>query len=464
MIGRNSYVANLIPYLKDTNYIQLKNNTVTSALPFKEFDNVLKMDFEQLLLWNFDRIPSKEFQKFLKCASVIGRNFSLDEVVAIMSENENLKMQLRLRSKIQNMIKIFDFYNMVDVRDNTAKRAHIYPFKSDYSFSNSELRDAIYKNRISESERCVFHQKILRFYESVINNDNEPTFLPLMCYHGQFTGSVEREAIVQHIQYLVMLGNFLTFPCEAYKEMIVLYTRIQDLIELHNLEEVLGKHLVSETHIRLGLAYSHGLRDDINRTQSLRHLMLATQLLEFNWPRTDTEWWKLLSYELIYSLGATVIKSFRRNQKDGNNRKWRKQLLQLIGVDAYANDMKFDRLQHLQPILENMSTNLFETDASTLQQLGCDILVLNNSFRQGDYSSSSTRVLMSIAIKAWFSGKFLISMSFADRCLGKKELDTPTCTAGAFFWIQCGKSQIAKEWIALGISQSKMKGIVDKSY
>ncbi|KAJ3371462.1 hypothetical protein HDU91_005293 [Kappamyces sp. JEL0680] len=451
--GRNSYVANLIPYLKDTNYIKIENNTLVPALPIKEFEAVLQNDFEQLLLWNFDRIPSREFQKFLKLASVVGRSFSLDEIVAIMTETEG-KSQQRLVSKITNMIKIFDFYNMIEAREHGTRQAQNFPFKANFGFVNSELRDAIYKNRLSDSERQSGHLKLLRFYEKCINQDNEPTFLPLMCYHGQFAGLVEREAIVQHIQYLVMLGNFLTFTCESYKEMIELYSRIQLLIETHNLEEVLGKHVASEIHIRLGLAYSHGIPDEINRTQSLRHLMLATQLLEFSWPRTDTEWWKLLWYELTFWTGSNVVKALlgsKSSRREPRRKRWR-----LFG-DDYSRDLKVDRLEHLQPILETMSKNLFETDARMLEQLGCDILVLNNSFRLKDYSSSSTRVLMSIAGKAWFSGYLLVAMSFAERCIGKT-LDSTTCASGAFFWTSCGKWNIAREWIDLGISQSKKKG------
>lgn len=461
--GRISHVANLVAYLKDTNYLKVQNNTLVSAVEMNVFEGCMQGDFEQLLLWNYDHIPSKEFQHFIKCASVVGRSFSLEEVSAIMMDRDS-KSQSSLIARLGSLLKIFDFHGMIEARDVGRKRAPNYPFKMEYTFINSELRDIIYLQRLTNEEVESSHLKLLRYYEKMINDENEPTFLPLICFHGRFAKLQDRDAIIQHVQYSIMLGNFLCISCEAYKEMLTLYTHIQEMIEFNNLEEIVGKNVVTEIHIRLGHAYSHGLPDEINRIQSLRHLMLATQLLEFKWPRTDTEWYGLLSFEIGFLAISNFAKLFlsKTVQKDKKQMKWKKYLSYLLRSDDFSRNKNIDRLEQLQPILENMSKNLFESDAPMTEQLGCDILVLNNSFRLGNYNSSSARLLMSIAIKAWFNGNLLMAMSFADRCAGK-DIDAQGYASGSFFWTSSGRWRLASEWVENGIILSLKRGILSRN-
>ena len=455
--GRYSCVFNLLSYLKDSDLIRVEDNTLIAAKGNQALEASIPSDFEELLLRNYDVIPSADFQKFMRCAAVVGRHFSLEEVAAIMFDDA--KSRTKNLPKLSSLIKVFDFFGLIQQRHLTHMPDQTYPFKNLYTFVYSELRDGIYKFRVSKTEAQSCHIKLLRFYENAMNDDNEPTFLPLICYHGQFTGLAERDEIVQHIQYLAMYGNFLCIICESFKEVIELYTHMQNVIENHQLEEVLGSHLMSEIHIRLGHASSYGIPHEVNRIKSLRHLMLATQLLEFIWPRAETEWFGLLSYEITAWLVNNVIKVFNSSSSDKKKRKWRKYVFGLFGIDDYSRDMKIDRLEHLEPILENMSKILYETDAPMVEQLGCDILILNNAFRLGNYNSSSVRLLMSIAIKANFSGHKLLAISFADRCLGK-DLDAPSCASGAFFWTSIGKWEIAREWINKGIELSKKIGML----
>ena len=460
--GRYGYITNVIPYLKNSNLLKVKNELLTFANTSSEFEKSLPGDTDELLLLNFDNMPSEEFQTFLKCASVIGRRFSLEEIAATMYDHAHQKGQKQIVAKLATMIKVLDFFGFIQQKEAEQLISEIHPFPMSYIFTCAEVKDAIYTKRLSEQEKQMYHSRLRKFYESCIKSENEPTFLPLVCFHGQFTGAKERDEIVQHIQYLVMYGNYLCYVCEAYKEMIVIYNHIQVVMEAHALEGVLGSNLVSEFYIRLGHALSYGLPHEINRIQSLRNLMLATQLLNFDWPRTEGEWWKLLSYELMFWSSSSIVKFFMRaggsNKNNGSTwKKIRKYISGIFGIDDYSLDVKVDRLEHLQPILENMSKNLFETDAPMIEQLGCDILVLNNSYRLGNYNLSSVRLLMSIATKAAFSGHKVLALGFAERCLGQ-ELDPQSCASGAVFWTATGRWDNAREWISQGIQLSLKLG------
>ena len=453
--GRYSSVFNMISFLKDSDLLQVENN-ILKAKDLHTLESQLPSDMEDLLLRNYDMIPSSDFQKFLRCASVVGRHFSLDEVATIMYEADSKSLPKYI-SKLVGLLKLFDVFGLIQQRHVSHMTDQTYPYKTLYSFVYSDMREAIYNYRIPKAENQALHWKLLRFYEREIDDENEPTFLPLICYHGQFAGLVERDDIVQHIQYLSMYGNFLCNVCESFKEVIELYTHMQTIIEANQLEEIVGSHLMSEIHIRLGHANCYGIPHEINRIQSLRHFMLATQLLDFTWPRAETEWYGLLSYEVAAWAANNFIKLFTSSSNKAQKQKFRKYIFGLFGIDDYSRDMKIVRLEHLEPILENMSKILYETDAPMVEQLGCDILVLNNAFRLGNYNSSSVRLLMSMAIKANFKGHKLLAISFADRCLGQ-ELDSQSCASGSFFWTATGKWEIAREWIDKGIIISKKMG------
>ncbi|KAJ3319670.1 hypothetical protein HDV06_006163 [Boothiomyces sp. JEL0866] len=453
--GRPTYVDGLIPYLKWNNQITVKNNELV-RYEQSGSDELLPNDIESLFDWQYTTLNSKEFQRFVRLASVVGKEFSLEEVAALIHDGREKETVNRL----VNLIKVYDYHEIFQPKEFTYYKGPNYPFEKYYSFTNPEFRDMIYDKYLAASERQAVHLKLVRFYEKCLTADNEPTFIPIICYHYQFAGVYDRDSVLQNIRYMVMLGNFLCFTAESYKEVIELYTQMEKTIEEHNLEDILGPNVRSEIHIRLGHAFSHGLPHEINRIQSLRQLMIAINLLDYKWPHTESEWWGLFVMEIIVWRWSHMYKFFAGNKKKNKKSfsfKAKRFLGDLFGFDTYYINSRRERLEHLQPILENMSRNLYDSDARLRDQIGCDLLVLNNSFRLGLYHSSEPKLLISLAIKLWFAGNRYFAKQFAN-AIKSEDLDSQTYSVGSLFWTASGRWDLAEEWAEIGMSLSQKTG------
>jgi hypothetical protein len=455
--GNPAYVTNLIKYLKETPTVTVKNKLLIPTNGIKEFQLTVPKSLEELLLWQYDTLKSKEFQKILRVASIIGKEFSLEEVTGVIADG-NDRIYNRTMARLINLIKLCDSFGIIEPFQPSHRQETVYPFQHMYIFTTSLFRDVLYNSRLTITDKESYHMKLVRFYENQLTLENEPTFIPKICYHYQFMGVSERDAVLQHIQYMVMLGNYICLRAEMFKETIDLYQNIQSIIDTHALEDVLGPNLISEIHIRLSHAYSHGLPHEINLIQSLRHLMIAIDLLDFEWPKSETEWWLLLGREAIAWSWISAIKPvYKLFNKNSKKKKKRSYLSYLFGMDEYAQNQKVDRLEHLQPILETMSKNLYQTDAVLRHQIGCDLLVLNNSFRMGNYRYSSNALRLSFATNFWFSGKKRLAIRIADG-ITDNGLDTQTYANGSLFWTLCGRWDLALKWSAGGAAQCRILG------
>lgn len=447
----------MISYLKGSKMVKVIDKKLSPALPIDEFKANLPGTLDALLLWKFDNQHCKEFQKILRIASVIGREFSLDEVAAILCEDPEKSIS-RTIQRLGCLIKIFDYEGILEARDKLSVQGSAYLFNHPYAFTDSEMKDVIYNERVSLADKQSMHLKLVQFYETKITSESEPTFIPRICYHYSYTGVSDRDSILNHIRYMVMLGNYLCLSAEMYKEVLVLYSTIQKMIEEHDLEDVLGPNLISEIHIRLGHAYNHGLPHEINRIQSLRHIMIAINVLDFGWPKSDSQWIALLTRELTTWGFSSIVKVFRNPKKNRvKHENFRKRLIQFFGGDIYSRDQKIDRLEHLQPILENMSKNLYETDARLREQICCDLLVLNNAFRMGNYTPKGGKLLLSFATKFWFAGYKGFALRIAES-MNDTEMDSQTYALGALFWTVVCRWETARIWAQSGMELSQKIG------
>jgi hypothetical protein len=442
--------------LKDSELVQVVNDTLIPKGGIEEFNNALPTQLDDFLLLIFDKLQCMEFKNLLKIASVIGREFSLEEVATVLS-GDYTKFSLVFLERLKSLIRMYDYGRLLEPREG-AKQSPIYPFENNFIFTSSQMRESIYKSRVTTTEKNSIHLKLVRYYEKEIIQTNEPTFVPKICHHYHFIGYTDRDDILQHVKYMVMLGNYICLSAEMYLETIQLYTGIKSLIEEKELEGVLGANLRSEIHIRLGHAYSHGLPDEINKIQSLRHLMIAIDMLDFKWPRNDSQWWNLIIGEASLWGWSAFAKIFL---KEGDQKKRRNFLRDLFNRDEYSTNQKIDRLEHLQPVLKDLSRNLVENGYRMRDQIGCDLLVLNNAYRMGIYHSSGAKLPISFATNFWFTGHPIISKNIASRILEKnieKNMDALSYSAGAFYWIVCGRWDIAFRWAENGMDLSQKVG------
>ncbi|KAI8920604.1 hypothetical protein BC831DRAFT_478342 [Entophlyctis helioformis] len=471
--GVPAFIDSMSRFLVDYSFLSCDTGELICNIDTTDFELRLPSTFSSLVLWQYDHIRSKEFQRFLRCAAMIGRNFSLEEVGAIWNEanavgdaplagqSDGFSRQASIQ-RLAALIKIYDMFDMIEQRtfDDQYMDPN-YPFRTWYCFRHSAVREAIYKERLSDSERRARHLKLVRFYERQLTDETETIYIPLICDHHRGAELTDRTSILKRIQYMVMLGTYLCSVPEAFMETREIFNSIVNIVVEYNLADDLGPSIISEVHLRLGAAYSHGLSDQISRLQGLRHLLIAISLVDFSWPRTDTDWWTMVWWQ-GFMLGWNNI--FRIPIKHQRSKVTDK-LLSAFGQETFTINKYLDRLERLEPMLDMMSRHLFETDARLRDQIACDLLCLNVAFKLGRHvSKARIRLLTSLALKFWFAGHLRLALLVAERSkmehsqLSEDEVDPVTFASSTSFLTACGKWSDARRWAIRGMEVCQRVG------
>merc|ERR1719354_997624 len=94
---------------------------------------------------------------------------------------------------------------------------------------------------------------------------------------------------------------------------------------------------------------------------------------------------------------------------------------------------------------------------SVTVRIGCDLLVLNSAFRNGDYSKSSVPLQMSIALQSLIKGHRMTARRYANQYDGCY-ISPQGYYTGSFFWTCTGDWKNALAWTEKGILLSKTLG------
>nr|KAJ3419991.1 hypothetical protein HK105_006252 [Polyrhizophydium stewartii] len=469
--GTPAHIECMGQFLIDFNCLGCSAGEVTPIIDTSEFEFRLPSSFASLILWQYDSLRSKEFQRFLRCAATVGRFFSLEEVAAIWNEagttnpavpgqSDDFSRQASVQ-RLAALVQIYDTYGMIEQRVIEEQFMDPnYPFRTTYAFHHSATREIIYNERMSEPERKARHLKLIRFYERQLTDDTEAIYIPLICFHHRGAALSDRTSVLKRIQYMVMLGNYLCMVAEAFIETREVFNEIENIVSEFNLADDLGSSIISELHVRLGAAHSHGISDQISKVQGLKHLLIAINLLDFAWPKTDTEWWTMVWLQGIMWGCNNIIGKHAKPRTHKPNK-----LMVALGRERYSMNKYLDRLERLEPVLDLMSRHLFETDARLRDQIGCDLLCLNVAFSLGRHvSKARIRLLTSMALKFWFAGHLKLALFIAERCkllqdqLGEEAEDPLTLASSTSFLTACGRWKDARKWAIRGMDVCQRVG------
>ena len=466
--GMVSYVEDLTQMLVDSPIVTCKNNTLVFNVEQTVIDGRIPNNAIDITLWQYDQLLSKDFQRLLRCAAVIGVKFSLEEVSAIWndtvieyatqvaSQDSTKKTSLE---RLEGLIKVYDSFNMIAKRDLENQYADPnHPFSTSYFFRHPYARDAIYDERVSDGEKKVRHKKLIQYYERLITDDTETIFVPLICFHHYGAKVTDRNSVLKRIQYMVMTGNYLCLAAESYMETREIFNDIQEIIFDYNLIEDLGPSVISELYIRLGTANSHGISEEISRARGLQHLLIAIKLLEYHWPETDTDWWTMVALQSLGWLWNNIFARHRSAQKPSK-------VDVLLSGGYFAYNKKMDRLERLEPLADLLSRHLFATDARLRDQIACDLLCLNIAFKLGRHvSKARTRLMSSLSLKTWFAGYLKLATFIAEKSylsggiLSTNDEDPNTFATSTAFLTACGRWAEARTWAIRGMEVCQKLG------
>ncbi|XJO73222.1 hypothetical protein BDV3_004236 [Batrachochytrium dendrobatidis] len=461
--GNPSFIKNMSRYIVESNHVTCQDGKLVLNLPPQELITRLPSSFSKLIIWQYDNIRSKEFQRFLRCASVVGRHFSLEEIAVLWNDSSVLghigsvqaddhQRQTSIQ-RLAALIVVYDIFGMIDKIDIKSRQndPH-YPFQTAYMFHHGMAYKTIYTEKLNEQERKNRHLKLIRFYERNLSDENEPIFIPLICLHHQNAGLSDRISVLKRIQYMMMLGTYICASAEAYMETRAIFIEMDKIIADMNIADELGPEILGVLHLRLGVAFNHGKLENINRTQCLRHILIAISLLNYSWPKTNVEWWAMVlkqsfkwMWKMLFNIKPTIHLI--------NHEQW-----ELLFHEKHVKNKYLDRLEHLEPAIALMSNYLFETDARLRDQIACNSLHLNISYGLGHHvAEARIRLLITYALKIWFSGKLKLAQFLADRSislqnqLSENTNDTVTITYSTLYLTACGNWTDARKWAIRGM-------------
>jgi hypothetical protein len=429
--------------------------------------------FEDVIKWQYHRLTSKGFQKIVRCASVIGRIFSIEELCAVWSDtfpshqrNQNL---VNLMQWLYGTIVCNDYFEFFEHHldsDDDVVNPNLFS-RVTLTFRCSEVRHVIHDNILSETERIIRHKNLIAFYEQQINIVTEPVFIPLIVHHYSVTYFSDRTSLMKRIRYMMMLGIYLCQTTESYMEARYIFSEIQRILDKYKMNEQLGESLGSRWHHQMALSFSRGPCGFTDLPKSLDHIKIALTLLDQKWPENEREQKLLTWYHSIVIFLSSWKLAFKRNTQAkpallrSETRSGSRLSLSIFYESKKSSktltlfSRENERLFALDSLLVLMSEILFKTSAKINEQIACDVLGLSVALRLNkDIHKSKSRILMGLAIKSWFNGSTrkaisyfkLASQDLYDK-LGdvKSDICPVTISWSLLFLSVCGKWKMAEK-------------------
>lgn len=455
----------------------------------------LPASFIEVVKWHYIRIASKAFQKVIRCASVIGRVFSIDELYAVWPDvypsQQRNQNAVYLKQWILGLIMTQDYFDFfeayTDVDDDTVNPNLLS--SSTFKFRYRAIKTIVHNEILTANEKSMRHKNLILYYERQINLVTEPVYIPLITYHYSVTFITDRTSILKRIRYLVMLGIYLCQSTESYMEARAIFKEIQRILDKYEMHEQLGQNLSVKWHAQVAIAHSHGPPICVDINKSLEHVKVGMKLLDQPWPETDRARRALLFRHagiIISRSWNCLFSPIQLPQKPRSARTtsqvsiFHEDSVPFADLIPTAQNKKTfnlmilssresDRLRELETFLSVLSDILPKTNTKLIDQVACDVLSLSVALRlhSNNVKKPRTRLFISLALKLWFLGKvrtsiFLFKRASKDLYSRKGTLNAFNCpytvTLSTTFLVVCGKWELAGKHANEGMNHCLSQG------
>jgi hypothetical protein len=460
---------------------------------FEDLPGALPSSFIELIKWKYIRIASKAFQKVIRCASVVGNIFSIEEICAVWPDmypsQQRSQKSAYLKQWVLGLIltqDYFDFFEPYTDVDEDSINPNLLS-SSTFRFRYRAIKNIVHDEIIPLNERTMRHKNLILHYERQINVVTEPIYIPLIAFHYSLSNVTDRTSVLKRIRYLVMLGIYLCQSTESYMEARTVFKEIQIILEKYDMHEQLGQNLSVKLHAQVAVAHSHGPPSFLDLNKSLEHVKTGMKILDQPWPGTDhaqrtlifkhvgiilLRSWKLL-FPQMYS-EPKVPKLTKKISQVSIFREESTPALEAMQESEATNSFNVllssrenERLRELEPFLAVLSEILPKTNAKLIDLVVCDILSLSVALRVHNNRKPRTRLFVSLALKLWFLGKIKTSV-FLYRTASKEFysrngiVSTFACpvtlTLSSTFLMACGKWELAEKQATEGMTHCLDQG------
>lgn len=272
--GNPFFIRSLITALKDSGQCRISSNgALTSPDANFDFDKlVLGYDNQSIVLAQFDKLD-RNFQLFLKVASVLGQKFALDDVMFFLTGVLNAVDQVDKKQYAMIIIGLqnTDKYGFL-------QKETIAPDGAFFQFKSALVRKCIYSMMV-HNQRQQIHLLVGRYLEEKINEQNRHRYVVQIWEHYMNTNASYKS---KQIHYTAMAANYFfekDFPSETIKYCKLLL----ELIETATPEEMpeIKSLQISNCHRELG--YALLVKDELDDAEY--HLKTALKILGHSLPK-----------------------------------------------------------------------------------------------------------------------------------------------------------------------------------
>lgn len=286
--GNPFFISSLVAALRDSGQWRVNTNGVLTT-PGASFDFdklVLGYDNQNMVLAQFDKLD-RNFQLFLKVASVLGQKFALDDVLYFLTGVQNASEQIDKKNyaEIISGLQVTDKYGFLQ-KDNANGEGAYFQFKS------TVIRKCIY-NMMVHNQRQQIHYLIASFLEAKTNDQNKYRFLAQILEH--YMGTSDKYSS-KRIYYTGLAANYY-FEKENVSESIKYFKQLLDLSKLDSAtSKLLSQNDIANCNRELG--YMLVFKEELLEAET--HLKVALQMLNFIFPKD--------AYKLKWALNAEIAK------------------------------------------------------------------------------------------------------------------------------------------------------------
>lgn len=285
--GNPFFISSLVAALRDSGQWRVNaSGVLTTPGATFDFDKlVLGYDNQSMVLAQFDKLD-RNFQLFLKVASVLGQKFALDDVLYFLTGIQNASNQIDKKNYEEIILGIqnTDKYGFLS-KDNVPGDGAYFQFKS------TVIRKCIY-NMMVVNQRQQIHYLVASFLESKTNEQNRHRFIVQILEHYMGTSEKFEQ---KRIYYTSLAANYY-FEKESVSESIKYFKQLLELYKFDSASKLLSQNDVANCNRELG--YMLVLKDELDEAEL--YLKTALQMLNYPFPQDG--------YKLKWALNAEIAK------------------------------------------------------------------------------------------------------------------------------------------------------------
>lgn len=407
-----TYLGSMMHYdaasrtLMDLDIYVLRNYNID--LPFNFNESSIPSTYDEIIKWQFNRLPSKPFQKLTKCASIIGRQFSIDDLCAVWPNvhppQRRIENTTPLKQYLLGTLLLNDYFEFFE-RCSDKEEDTFQSSNAKFQFRFAEVRNIIRLKIIGDTERLVRQKNLILHYEKQLTTITEPFYIPLISYHYSITYFTDLNTLQKRIKYLLMLGSYLSRCTESYMEAQFIFTQVDRILEKYGLHQRMGPYLSSEWDINMAITFANCPDEFMNPYKSIDYLNSGLSKLGYEWPDSIEQWKRIiLSNSAIISFDSCkrlLLEKLKRNRISpaSNHDSLVSNLEYLQDIEVGDRNLRWRRISLF---LTLMTQYLSKTNGSMYQQLALQLSLLDIDIRHHHSNTLSQNIVAYISIALMF--------------------------------------------------------------